>query len=47
MRETEAFMTNLKDTVALRLPERTIVITPDRPQQFVYDIWKIQGAFRS
>lgn len=30
-----AFATNLSRTVVIRLPARTIVVTPDRPEQFV------------
>jgi Bacterial PH domain len=39
-----AFVTDLKKTVVLRLPQRTIVISPDWPEQFVYEIWSSQGG---
>lgn len=40
-----AFVTNLKDTVVLRFPARTIVISPENPEQFVAEI--SQFAFRT
>lgn len=40
-----AFVTNLKDTVVLRFPARTIVISPENPERFVAEI--SQFAFRT
>lgn len=42
-----AFVTDLNNTVVLRLPGRAIVISPDAPEQFVYEIWKAQEKIRS
>ncbi len=41
-----AFVTDLKNTVVLRLPGRSVVISPDAPEQFVYEIWKAQERIR-
>ncbi len=40
-----ALATDLKDTVVLKLRGKTVVISPDHPEQFVYDVWKAQGSF--
>lgn len=41
-----AFVTDLRKTVVLRSPQWTIVISPDWPEQFVYELWRTQGNSR-
>lgn len=40
-----AFVTDLKHTVVLRFPKRTIVVSPENPEQFVAEISRF--AFRT
>jgi len=40
-----AFVTDLKKTVVLRFPKRTVVVSPENPEQFVAEI--SQFAFRT
>lgn len=40
-----AFVTDLKRTVVLRFPKRTVVVSPENPEQFVAEI--SQFAFRT
>ena len=40
-----AFVTDLTQTVVLRFPQRTIVVSPEKPEQFVAEIF--QFAFRT
>ncbi len=41
-----AFVTDLNKTVVLRSPGQTIVISPDLPEQFVYQAWASPGELR-
>lgn len=40
-----AFVTDMKRTVVLRLPQRAIVISPDWPEQLVCEVWRSQKNF--
>jgi hypothetical protein len=40
-----AFVTDLKKTVVLRFPKRTVVVSPENPEQFVAEISRF--AFRT
>jgi hypothetical protein len=40
-----AFVTDLTQTVVLRFPKRTVVVSPQNPERFVADISKF--AFRT
>jgi len=40
----ELFATDLSRAVVLRLPQRTVVVTPDQPEQFIRDVLQLRSA---